>query len=111
MHGFWVSLHIEKMSAEEKKEFFTYTMKLLEDKVIEPFSGENFKLSEFADAVRKQNVSYCFRAPYVSVARWVQKHNNTIIITHLSKIIFLYGGALSIAFLLCACQYASIFVR
>ena len=57
VRGFWVSPYVQKMSSEEKLELFTYTMKLLEDKVIEPFSGQTFKLSEFADAVKKQNVS------------------------------------------------------
>ena len=56
VRGFWVSPYVAKMSSEEKLELFTYTMKLLEDKVIEPFSGQTFKLSEFADAVKKQNV-------------------------------------------------------
>ena len=57
VRGFWVSPYVEAMGAAEKKELFTYTMKLLEEKVIEPFTGLNFKLSEFADAVKKQNVS------------------------------------------------------
>lgn len=51
--GFWVSAWLDRKSAGEKKEVLSAVMDLMAKKVIEPYSGEKYKLEDVVEAIGK----------------------------------------------------------